>query len=110
MSQDNTNNILYPTDGVMNSIYFEYSPKDISDDSYYKAIIKSDIYRKSKNYDLLINIKYNQSPTIKNKGSAIFLHLTNKNYNPTSGCVALLKTDFLKILPFIDKKTKIIIS
>ena len=57
-----------------------------------------------------INIKYNQSPTIKNKGSAIFLHLTNKNYNPTSGCVALLKTDFLKILPFIDKKTKIIIS
>ena len=49
LKQDNTNNILYPTDGVMNSIYFEYSPKDISDDSYYKAIIKSDIYRKSKN-------------------------------------------------------------
>ena len=68
------------------------------------------LYRRNKNYDILINIKYNQSPTIKNKGSAIFLHLTNKNYKPTSGCVALLKSDFLKIIPFIDKKTKIIIS
>lgn len=49
LKQDSTNNILYPTNGVMNSIYFEYSPKNISDDSYYKTIIKSDVYRKNKN-------------------------------------------------------------
>ncbi len=47
--QDSTNDFLYPTDGLKNSIYFEYSPKDISDDSYYKFILKSDIYRKMKN-------------------------------------------------------------
>jgi len=49
LRQDSTNDFLYPTDGTTNSIYFEYSPKDISDDSYYKFVIKSDIYRKSKN-------------------------------------------------------------
>ena len=56
LKQDNTNNILYPTNGVMNSIYFEYSPEEISDDSYYKTIIKSDIYRKNKNSNKFIFI------------------------------------------------------
>ena len=65
------------------------------------------LHRHKKNYDLLINIKYNYRPAIKNKGSAIFLHITNNNYNPTKGCVAILKKDFLKILPSINKKTKI---
>ena len=32
---DSTNDFLYPTNGAINKIYFEYSPKDISDDSFY---------------------------------------------------------------------------
>ena len=68
------------------------------------------LYRKDHIYDILINIKYNQTPVIKGKGSAIFLHLTDKKYKPTKGCVAILKKDFLKILPSISKKTKILIS
>jgi len=67
-------------------------------------------HRKDRIYDILINIKYNQNPTIKGKGSAIFLHLTNKIYKPTQGCIAILKKDFLKILPALKLKTKIIIS
>ena len=47
--QNNTNDFLYPTDGLSNSVNFEYSPKDISDDSFYKIILKSDIYRKFNN-------------------------------------------------------------
>ena len=65
------------------------------------------LYRKNNIYDILINIKYNQNPIIKNKGSAIFLHLSNKKYKPTKGCIALQKKDLFKILPLIDKKTKI---
>ena len=65
------------------------------------------LYRKDKIYDIFINIKYNSNPTIKKRGSAIFLHLTNKKYKPTEGCVAIIKKDFLKILPLINKKTKI---
>ena len=68
------------------------------------------LYRKDKIYDIFINIKYNHSPIIKGRGSAIFLHLTNKKYKPTKGCVAILKKDFLKILPSINRNTKISIS
>ena len=67
------------------------------------------LYRRDKIYDIFINIKYNHSPIIKEKGSAIFLHLSNKKYKPTSGCVAILKKDFLKILPLINYSTKILI-
>jgi L,D-peptidoglycan transpeptidase YkuD (ErfK/YbiS/YcfS/YnhG family) len=66
--------------------------------------------RRDNIYDLFIVIKYNISPIIKNKGSAIFLHLSNKNYKPTKGCIAISKKNFLKILPLITKKTKIIIG
>lgn len=65
------------------------------------------LYRKDKMYDIFINIKYNHSPVVKRRGSAIFLHLTNNKYKPTKGCVAILKKDFLKILPLISKNTKI---
>ena len=68
------------------------------------------LYRNKKNYDVLINIKYNCFPVKKGKGSAIFLHLTNKKYNPTKGCIALQKKDFFKILPLINKNTKILIK
>ena len=68
------------------------------------------LYRKDNIYDIFINIKYNHSPVVKGKGSAIFLHLTNNKYRPTKGCVAIKKKDFLRILPEINKKTKIVIS
>lgn len=68
------------------------------------------LYRKDKIYDIFINIKYNYRPSVKKKGSAIFLHLTNINYKPTSGCIAIVKKDFLKILPLINKNTKISIN
>ena len=68
------------------------------------------LYRKDKIYDIFINIKYNHSPIVKGKGSAIFFHLANKKYKPTKGCVAILKKDFLKILPSISENTKISIS
>ena len=67
-------------------------------------------YREDKIYDSFINIKYNQFPIVKEKGSAIFLHLCSKKYKPTSGCIAIQKKDFLKILPLINNKTKILIK
>ena len=68
------------------------------------------LYIKDKMYDIFINIKYNHSPIVKGNGSAIFLHLANIKYKPTKGCVAILKKDFLKILPLINKNTKISIK
>ncbi len=67
------------------------------------------LFRNDHKYDLLIPIKYNYKKIIKNKGSAIFLHLT-KNYVPTEGCIALKKRDFLILCKLIKKTTKIKIS
>lgn len=64
------------------------------------------LYRKNDVYDLVVVLNYNFSPIIKNKGSAIFIHVTNK-YKPTQGCIALAKEDLLKILSLIKKNTKI---
>ena len=68
-----------------------------------------ELYRNDHKYDYFILIKYNFKKTIKNKGSAIFLHLT-KNYKPTAGCIAISKKDFLILLKLINKKTKILID
>ena len=46
---------------------------------------------------------------VKEKGSAIFLHLCDKKYKSTNGCIAVEKKNFLKILPLINNKTKILI-
>jgi len=67
------------------------------------------LYRKDHKYDLIIPIKYNYIKPIKNKGSAIFFHLT-KNYRPTEGCIALKKKDFFIMLKLINKSTMIKIS
>ena len=68
------------------------------------------LYRSNKIYYIFINIKYNYSPVIKKKGSAIFLHLCSKRYETTNACVAIQKKDFFKILPLINEKTKILIK
>ena len=62
-------------------------------------------YRKDHAYDYLITISHNEKK-IPDKGSAIFIHLT-ENYKPTAGCVTLKKKDFEILLKLIDKKTKI---
>ena len=62
-------------------------------------------YRKNYIYNYLITITHNKDK-IPNRGSAIFLHLT-ENYKPTTGCIALKKKDFEILLKLIKKKTKI---
>jgi len=80
---------------------------------FYNKPIKTNInvrheklYRNDKKYDLLIPIEYNSKRPKKNKGSAIFLHLTS-NYKKTQGCIAIKEKDMLILLNLINKKTKI---
>ena len=85
---------------------------DIENKNYNKLIKVNNkirhekLFQKTKNYDVLIPIKYNTKNPKKNKGSAIFIHLTN-NYRETLGCIALKKNDLLILLKLINKKTKI---
>jgi L,D-peptidoglycan transpeptidase YkuD (ErfK/YbiS/YcfS/YnhG family) len=68
------------------------------------------LYRKDNIYDLVLILNYNMKPTIKNKGSAIFMHVAKKNYKKTAGCVALKKADLVLLVKEINKNTKVIIN
>ena len=89
---------------------------DISHPRKYNRLIKINnkvkhekLRRNDNKYDLLIPISYNRKNPKIGLGSCIFIHLT-KDYNPTAGCIALKKKDFLIMLKLIKKKTKIKIS
>tara|TARA_A100001011_G_scaffold235310_1_gene243374 strand:- start:367 stop:858 length:492 start_codon:yes stop_codon:yes gene_type:complete len=68
---------------------------------------KEKLYRKDNLYNIIVVINYNIKPIIKNKGSAIFIHLARKNYSGTMGCIGLKKKDLLDILKTVNKRTKI---
>ena len=85
---------------------------DISNNKYYnqevsslKNVNKEKVFRKDNKYDYLIIINYNKNK-IKNKGSAIFIHLT-RDYKATNGCIAVNENDFLILAKLINKKTHI---
>ena len=89
---------------------------DDSGSSSYNRLVKfpfkksaEKLFLKKRNYDLILVINFNRKPVIKNRGSAIFLHLIDKRFSPTKGCIAIKKKDFVKILPLITKKTKLFI-
>ena len=71
-----------------------------------KKVRYEKLFRNDYKYNYLIPIKYNWVNPKKNKGSAIFIHLT-KNYNQTAGCIALSLKDFLILVKLIKKNTKI---
>ena len=60
------------------------------------------LWRKDNAYDILLEISHNTNPTIRNKGSAIFLHCSFNDNRSTAGCVALKKSDLI----FLLKKIK----
>jgi L,D-peptidoglycan transpeptidase YkuD (ErfK/YbiS/YcfS/YnhG family) len=65
------------------------------------------LHRNDNLYDLIAVINYNTNPIIKNKGSAIFMHIAERSYKKTQGCIALKKKDLFNILSQINKNTKI---
>tara|TARA_A100001015_G_C15037712_1_gene737407 strand:- start:2497 stop:2988 length:492 start_codon:yes stop_codon:yes gene_type:complete len=63
------------------------------------------LYRKDNTYDIVLVLNYNINPTIKGKGSAIFIHVARKNYRSTLGCIAISKINLKKIIKKINKST-----
>ena len=82
--------------------------------TYYNKFIKFPfsysaefLYREDDIYNIICIINYNTNPIIKNKGSAIFLHVANIDYSGTAGCLALKQDDLIELLQNIDLDTKI---
>ncbi|MDA9687230.1 L,D-transpeptidase family protein [bacterium] len=71
-----------------------------------KKISYEKMFRKDYKYNFIIPLNYNRKKIKKNRGSAIFIHLT-KDYKPTAGCIAINKNDFEILLKIIKKNTYI---
>jgi L,D-peptidoglycan transpeptidase YkuD (ErfK/YbiS/YcfS/YnhG family) len=65
------------------------------------------LYRTDNIYDLILVLNYNLKPIIKNKGSAIFIHISRKDYKPTRGCIGLTKKNLIELVQSIKKEEKI---
>ena len=65
------------------------------------------LYKKDNVYDIILVLNYNMNPVVKNKGSAIFIHVTKANYKKTEGCVAIKKDHLLKIIKLLKKNTTV---
>ena len=87
---------------------------DDPNSNYYNKIINfpskysaEKLWKKENIYDIIIVIDYNLNPVIKNKGSAIFIHIAKRKYQPTNGCIALTKKNIKLISSKINEKTKL---
>ena len=65
------------------------------------------LYRSDNIYDIILVLNFNSNPVIKNKGSAIFIHIAKEKFKNTKGCVAVSKINLKKIVRMINKKTTI---
>ena len=63
------------------------------------------LYKRNNTYDLIIVLNFNMNPIIKNKGSAIFIHIAKQNFQKTAGCVAISKKHMKKVITLVDKNT-----
>ena len=87
---------------------------DVNSSKYNKYVNKrnylfdtkhENLWREDNAYDIIIVISYNIKPTIKNKGSAIFIHCSFNDYRNTSGCIALKKADLIDIIKKLKDNT-----
>lgn len=61
---------------------------------------------KSIDYKYCMVIEYNTAPIVKGKGSALFFHVADDKYTPTSGCVAIAASDMLQYLQWLQPNKK----
>ncbi len=65
------------------------------------------MWREDEAYDIVFATSHNERPRVKGFGSAIFFHLTRKGSGVTAGCVAVSKSDMLKILKLCGPKVRL---
>jgi L,D-peptidoglycan transpeptidase YkuD (ErfK/YbiS/YcfS/YnhG family) len=56
-------------------------------------------------YDLIIEIDHNDRPRVAGRGSAVFIHVARDGFKPTAGCVALRRSDLLRLIGRLSART-----
>ncbi len=56
------------------------------------------LWRRDALYDIVVVLDHNTRPRLRDRGSAIFLHVAHPDYPPTHGCIALSAADLRRLL------------
>ena len=86
---------------------FNYNKLINKNKKYNLKIRHENLYRNDDVYDIIVEIKYNYNPTIKSKGSAIFIHCSFNDKRSTKGCIAMDKKELIFILKRLDRYSMI---
>jgi len=60
-------------------------------------------------YDICIVLDHNIHPQIRQRGSAVFFHLTSAQQKPTQGCIAIDPDPMRRLLPLLSTNTRMVI-
>jgi L,D-peptidoglycan transpeptidase YkuD (ErfK/YbiS/YcfS/YnhG family) len=102
-------------------ITFDLGWSDDVNDPCYNRLVKKpytysheDLYRKDHLYDIILVTNYNRADTVKNQGSAIFIHNWHKQDEViasfTMGCLAVDLNIIYKILLECDSRLRWIVN
>jgi L,D-peptidoglycan transpeptidase YkuD (ErfK/YbiS/YcfS/YnhG family) len=58
-------------------------------------------------YDVVVVLDYNILPRVRNRGSAIFMHVARPGFLPTEGCIALCRADLMRVLATVRRNSKV---
>ena len=106
----NLPNISFPSTAIENNFGW---CDDINSKEYNKLIkfpfkeSAEKLFRSDNIYDIICVIDYNLDPVVKNKGSAIFLHIAKDDYAGTQGCVAISEKNLVLLLKMISIDTEL---
>ena len=106
----NLPNISFPTTAIKSNFGW---CDDITSKEYNKLIkfpfkeSAERLFRSDNIYDIICVLNYNLNPIVKNKGSAIFLHIARDDYSGTQGCVAISEKNLVLLLTMIDINTEL---
>ncbi|MBS0236971.1 MAG: L,D-transpeptidase family protein [Proteobacteria bacterium] len=61
-------------------------------------------------YDVVVVLGYNDVPRVRNRGSAVFMHIARGDLKPTEGCVALRAKDLRQLLSMLPRDCEVVVS
>lgn len=61
-------------------------------------------------YDVVVVLGHNDRPRMRGRGSAIFMHVAREGYRPTEGCIAVTRSDLLKLLVWLRAGDEVVIG
>ncbi len=62
--------------------------------------------RKDDYYEYGIWVLHNSAPVVPENGSCIFIHVWQNDHTGTAGCTAMSKANILKLIRWVDQKSK----